>query len=98
MSDAKLPAARVCKALQQLPELDSERPSVYLEGPLELCTGERWVDKVIERLLDLPVTIFDPRRDDLETLWQWTPDSNPHEAQVQWELKHQEVADIVGVS
>ena len=62
-----------------------------------MCTAEPWLDKAIAHLSGLPVTIFDPRRDDLEAFWQDTRDTStsPEEVQAAWELKHQKAANIV---
>ena len=66
--------------------LKTTTSSIFLAGSIEQDIAERWQDQVIEKLKDLPITIFNPRRASWENNWEQSIE-NPHfKEQVTWEL------------
>ena len=78
---------------------DQRHPSgnrkLFLAGSIDNGTAEDWQRVVEQQISDLPVTVYNPRRDD------WNPDlrqdiSEPEFAyQVNWELDNIEAADVL---
>jgi hypothetical protein len=46
-------------------------------------------------LSDLPITIFNPRRDNWDKSWKQDKSNPQFKAQIEWELDHLEKADII---
>ena len=42
---------------------------VFLAGSIDMGKAEDWQPFVTERLSDLPISIFNPRRDDWDSTW-----------------------------
>ena len=45
-------------------------PAVFLAGSIEMGKAELWQETFTERLSDLPVTVFNPRRNDWNKEWK----------------------------
>ena len=87
--------AKVCKPPQDLPDI--EGVSVFLAGSIEMGAAERWQDAITDHLMDLPITILNPRRDNWDPSWEQRK-SNPEFAfQVKWELEGQRRADLIAM-
>ena len=74
--------------------------SVFLAGSIEGSkdgTPPPWQVRLTEQLAHLPVTIFDPRRDDWDDTWEERKTDPRFAEQTNWELDQQERADIVVV-
>ncbi|RPD64191.1 hypothetical protein L227DRAFT_571762 [Lentinus tigrinus ALCF2SS1-6] len=71
--------------------------SVFLSGSLEPGGGERWHLEMIRRLNHLPVTIFDPWRDDWDSSWVERKSDERFATQTRWELANLRRADVVVV-
>ena len=69
---------------------------VFLAGSIEMGKAEKWQDRLVERVADLDVVLFNPRRDDWDSSWKQdpTPGTQFHE-QVNWELEHIHKSDLV---
>lgn len=69
---------------------------VFLAGSIEMGKAEKWRDRLAERVADLDVVLFNPRRDDWDSSWKQdpTPGTQFHE-QVSWELEHIHKSDLV---
>lgn len=73
----------------QAPNRISERywdRTVFLAGSIEMGKAERWQDEVIGALIDLPIVIANPRRDDWDSSWEQTIENEQFTRQVRWEL------------
>jgi hypothetical protein len=70
-------------------------PSVFLAGSIEMGKAEDWQTKVTNALSDLPVTIFNPRRDDWDSSWEQKKENAQFREQVEWELSALERATII---
>jgi len=69
--------------------------TVFLAGSIEMGAAEKWQDRVIEAVLDLPITILNPRRDDWDSSWVQSIDNPQFREQVEWELECLERANRV---
>lgn len=80
-------------------DVDQRNPNgntrLFLAGSIDNGSAEDWQIEVEKQIADLPVTVYNPRRDD------WNPDlkqdiSEPEFAhQVNWELDNIESADVL---
>lgn len=62
--------------------------SVFLAGTIENGFSKDWQSEAIEYLKDLPINIFNPRR-------EVYPEGTDLKAQINWELEHLENADCI---
>jgi len=75
--------------------LKTTTPSIFLAGSIEQDVAERWQDRVIEKLKDLPITILNPRRATWDSSWKQSIENPQFKAQVTWELDALEMADTI---
>lgn len=71
--------------------------SVFLAGSIEMGKAEPWQATVEGALADLPVAIFNPRRDSWDASWEQSIDNPMFREQVEWELDGLERASVVAV-
>lgn len=71
------------------------RVSVFLAGSIEMGAAVDWQTAVTNTLSDLPINIFNPRRDDWDSSWKQDISHPKFREQVEWELDHLTVADFV---
>ncbi|KAI0708808.1 hypothetical protein C8T65DRAFT_718414 [Cerioporus squamosus] len=71
--------------------------SIFLSGSVEPGGGERWHLEMIRRLQHLPITIFDPWRDDWDSSWVHRKYDERFATQTRWELENLRRADIIAV-
>jgi hypothetical protein len=93
-------ASRVEAEMRQIkpPEplaFDRTRPSVFLAGSIEQGAAEDWQARVVAALVDLDITILNPRRDAWDAGWSQDPAFGPFREQVEWELDAQGAADVI---
>ena len=88
---------KIYRPPQQSADLTTTGLSLYLAGPMQLLTAQRWQDKVLQDLNDLPINVFIPRRDDVNTVDYQRPTNADYRAQVTWELDHLARADLVAI-
>lgn len=69
------------------------RPKIFLAGSIEMGNAEPWQDEMISRYSDYSVVFFNPRRPDWDSTWSDTSDK--FNEQVNWELDHLEMSDMV---
>lgn len=71
--------------------------AVFLAGTIDMGKGENWQQQVGEFLSDFPdwLLILDPRRDDWDDTWEQDKGNPEFRQQVEWELKSQEIADLI---
>jgi hypothetical protein len=74
-----------------------EGASVFLAGSIEMGRAIEWQTDFTAALSHLPITVFNPRRDNWDK--SWTQDiSNPKfKEQVDWEMDHLEKADVIAL-
>jgi len=75
--------------------LETEGFSIFLAGSIEQDKAERWQDRVIEKLSDLPITILNPRRAEWDASWEQKIENPQFNEQVNWELDALEKADKI---
>jgi hypothetical protein len=88
--------ARVIKPPAVL-DLDSRQPSVFLAGSIEMGEATDWQRQVEDALSDLSVVILNPRRDAWDATWVQSIDNPRFREQVEWELRAQEQAGVIGM-
>jgi len=71
--------------------------SVFLAGSIEMGIAENWQEKVVRLLDGYNITILNPRRDDWDSTWVQSMDNPQFREQVEWELKAQEMADVIAM-
>jgi len=71
--------------------------SVFLAGSIEMGRAENWQQRVERLLMNVPGTIFNPRRDDWDDSWVQSIDNAQFREQVEWELEAQECADVIAM-
>lgn len=74
--------------------LDRTKKSVFLAGSIEQGTAEEWQTGLCDILSD-SFNVFNPRRNAWDDSWEQTYESPQFYQQVDWELRHLEMADIV---
>jgi len=73
------------------------RPWVFLCGSIEMGAAENWQTRLVQMLDDTRGTLLNPRRDDWDSSWEQSIDNPQFSEQVEWELRAQEMADLVVV-
>jgi hypothetical protein len=69
--------------------------TVFLAGSIEMGDAEDWQSIAEKRLDAAGWTVFNPRRNDWDSSWKQEMGDNQFTEQVEWELRHLEVADQV---
>jgi len=72
-----------------------EMASIFLAGSIEMGKAHDWQSEVQDRLNPLDVIVFNPRRDDWDTSWRQDISNDNFRAQVEWELDHLDIADVI---
>ena len=70
-------------------------PTVFLAGTIDNGNSVDWQSEVTDRLKDLDVHLYNPRRVDWDSTWEPTTDNPEFNRQVVWELTHLERCNIV---
>ncbi len=76
---------------------DLKQKSVFLAGSIDMGAAVDWQKEVTDALVDLPVAIFNPRRDDWDSTWEQDISNPEFREQVEWELTQMENADVIAV-
>jgi hypothetical protein len=74
-----------------------EGPSIFLAGSIEMGVAIDWQNDLTSALSHLPVTIFNPRRDDWDKTWKQDISNPPFKEHVLWELNHLKKADVIAL-
>lgn len=85
--------ATIIKPPAQLDQ--SDRYSVFLAGSIEMGAAEDWQKVVEDRLSDLDIVLYNPRRDDWDSTWSQRADNPPFREQVIWELTALRESDLI---
>lgn len=95
LKDTHLSVARVFKAPSPVGELTGK--SMFLCGSIDMGHAIDWQKDVTAAMSDLPITIFNPRRDDWDVSWEQDIAHDAFREQVQWELSNMERCDVLCV-
>lgn len=79
------------------PDLSAGQKSVFLAGSIEMGLAVDWQADIESALVDLPIVILNPRRDDWDSSWEQTMEHPQFRQQVEWELDGLERADTVAM-
>lgn len=69
--------------------------TVFLAGSIEMGVAEDWQTKLANDLKDVPVTLFNPRRDSWDSSWEQRITNEQFRHQVNWEMNMLECSDII---
>ena len=69
--------------------------TVFLAGSIEMGFSEDWQTKLANDLKDVPVTLFNPRRDSWDSSWEQRITNEQFRYQVNWEMNMLECSDII---
>ena len=87
------------KAIVITPPSDMGTPPqykrVFLAGSIEMGKAEDWQKKIIEAIKNFKILVFNPRREEWDSSWEQTMDNPKFVEQVNWELEHLEIADLI---
>lgn len=78
-----------------IPPISAHEPKLFLAGSIEQGKAAEWQREVITALKHLPVTVFNPRRENWDPTWVQDISNLTFSEQVSWELDTLEIADIV---
>lgn len=68
---------------------------VFLAGSIEMGKAIDWQTQIIEKCIDVDVTLFNPRREDWDSSWEQTIDNPDFKEQVEWEMDSMEQANKI---
>ncbi|OTA00723.1 hypothetical protein A9Z42_0009830 [Trichoderma parareesei] len=75
----------------------TSRKAIFLAGTTSPTGEPDWRQTLTRALLNLSITIYNPKRDDWDSTWREDFSDDRWAEQVQWELEMQDKADIVVV-
>ncbi|KAF1977794.1 hypothetical protein BU23DRAFT_550467 [Bimuria novae-zelandiae CBS 107.79] len=70
-------------------------PSLILFGTIQPSPTHNWATHLSTTLLDLPIQILNPRRDDWDATWREDVSFAPFRENVEWEMAHAEKASLI---
>lgn len=71
--------------------------SVFLAGSIDMGDAIDWQEEVTKALSDMPVSVFNPRRDDWDSSWKQDISDDKFREQVEWEMDNLDKASVVCV-
>lgn len=71
--------------------------SLFLAGSIDMGEAENWQEQITRALSDLPIAVFNPRRDDWDSSWEQDISNDQFREQVEWELQQMERSDVMCV-
>ncbi|KAF2194707.1 hypothetical protein K469DRAFT_734458 [Zopfia rhizophila CBS 207.26] len=89
------PSPTKCVICKPPKRLESIGTSVFLAGSIEMGTATDWQRDITSALSDLPVTIFNPRRDNWDKSWKQDISNPQFKEQVVWEMDHLDEVDVI---
>jgi hypothetical protein len=69
--------------------------SVFLAGSIEMGKAKNWQTVIEKELADIPVIIYNPRRDNWDSSWIQSIDNPQFREQVEWELSAMEQSTYI---
>jgi hypothetical protein len=73
----------------------SPNVKVFLAGSIDMGNAEEWQSIITDRLMDLDIDIYNPRRTDWDATWPQDPNFPPFREQVEWELERLDAANVI---
>jgi hypothetical protein len=71
------------------------RRNIFLAGSIEMGAAEDWQVTLEEKLSDLDIDIYNPRRDNWDPTLEQKADNPPFREQVEWELNALDLVDYI---
>ena len=81
-------------SIDQFPS-QGKNAKIFLAGSIEMGVAEDWQLKIEKELEELPVTIYNPRRESWDSSWIQRESNDQFRKQVNWEMDKLERADII---
>ncbi|OXV09052.1 hypothetical protein Egran_03185 [Elaphomyces granulatus] len=83
----------------QPPKRPTETPkaSIFLAGTIEMGTAPLWQQDLADMLRDLPIAVFNPRRDDFDPNLTQEKKNKLFAEQVNWEMDYLEKCDLIAL-
>jgi hypothetical protein len=72
-----------------------ETAKIFLAGSIEMGSATDWQVKIENELKELPVTIYNPRRESWDSSWEQRESNDQFRKQVNWEMDKLEQSDII---
>ena len=72
-------------------------PAVFLAGSIEMGKAVDWQSPLTQALVDMPVTVLNPRRDDWDKTWEQDIANKHFKEQVDWEMDLLKKADVIAL-
>lgn len=69
--------------------------SIFLAGSIEMGAAEDWQSKIVKACEQLPVTFFNPRREEWDSSWEQRIENPQFYQQVNWEMNALDKADLI---
>lgn len=85
---------QVFKPPHRPPHETMRKVRLFLAGSIDMGKADDWQSRVENRLADLDVEIFNPRRVDWDNSWKQEIENPQFRGQVNWELDYLADADI----
>jgi Nucleoside 2-deoxyribosyltransferase like len=73
------------------------KASIFLAGSIEMGMAPLWQRQVAEILEDLPIAVFNPRRDDFDPKLKQDKKNEVFAEQVNWEMDYLEKCDLIAL-
>lgn len=72
-----------------------DKLSVFLAGSIEMGVADNWQERVENKLSNVDIIIFNPRRDNWNINWEQSINNIDFVEQVEWELDSLNKSDII---
>lgn len=86
---------QVIKPTDKKTNVKKHNTSVFLAGSIEMGAAENWQDMIQRLFANIPITIYNPRRDDWDSSWIQRESDPQFNHQVNWELDKLEESDFI---
>ncbi|KAF7551251.1 hypothetical protein G7046_g7770 [Stylonectria norvegica] len=73
------------------------KKSIFLAGTTSKTGEPDWRETLTDALAEWPITIFNPKRDDWDSIWTEDFSDERWKEQVEWELEMQDLANVIVV-
>lgn len=71
--------------------------SIFLAGSIEMGKAIDWQTKITNELININITVLNPRRDDWDSSWEQKIENPKFYEQVTWELSALHKSDIIAM-
>lgn len=83
------------KPPKKLDDKHTDKFKVFFAGSIEMGNAIDWQSALTKVLSGYDIAVLNPRRDDWDSSWEQTIENDQFREQVEWELEHLELADVI---